>query len=240
LATRQAALADQTYDVSGVDQYRIGTAVEPTHIAYTGAQRLTIDRSEGQTRYTADARYTRVDDSGKASVRARFVQALVSGAFEDRSDDDPDFLTVLNQPFAIQLDANTMKDLSTLRTPVPFSATSPLGNSTLRGYLRPSAGGKICGHRVVGVRFTANGPMSGSLPDKLQASISGSINMDGIAYYAADTALLLGLDATLTIDGKLTDKQNQVPVKIVYRRTIRANDDANAWSDALATPQNKQ
>lgn len=240
LAATRPAYADQTYDVAGVDQYSVGQSAETTHIAYAGAQRLTIDRTGGQTRFTADVRYTRVDESGKASVRGRFVQALKGGSFEDQSDDDPDFLTILNQPFAIQLDPVTMRDLRTLRTKVPFVASSPLGGSSLKGFLRPSHGGKIGGHRCIGVRFTANGPMTGDIPDKALTSISGTINMDGTAYYAADTALLLGLDATLTISGNIVDKDKHVPVSIVYRRTIRASDDANAWSAAEATPQSKR
>ena len=240
LAATRPACADQTYDVSGVDQYRVGTTGASTHIAYSGEQLLTIDRSGKQTKYTADVRYTRADDSGKASVRGRFVQALVDGTFQDQSDDDPDFLTILNQPFAIQLDGTTMRDLRAMRTKIPFSASSPLGNSTLKGFLRPSPGGKIRGRRVFGVRFTANGPMSGAVRDKSLTAVSGNINMDGTAYYAADSALLLGLDATLTINGNLSDSQRQIPVKIVYRRTIRANDDTNAWSAAEATPQIKR
>ena len=236
----QPAIADQTYDVSGVDQYRIGVTADATSIAYSGAQRLTIDRDGNHTRYTADVRYTRVDDSGKASVRARFVQALQGGSFEDQADDDPDFLAVLNQPFAIQLDTTTMHDLRTMRAKIPFTANSPLGNSTLKGFLRPSPGGKISGHRVVGVRFNAHGPMSGAIPDKAQLTVNGTIDMDGTAYYSAETALLLGLDATLTINGNLLDKQLHVPVTIVYRRYIRANDDANAWSAAAATPRRKR
>lgn len=239
LAATAPAFADQTYDVSGVDQYRVGTSAETTHIAYAGAQKLSIDRSGGQTRYTADVRYTRVDESGKASVRARFVQALVAGEFQDRSDDDPDFLTILNQPFAIQLDPVTMRDLRAMRTKVPFAASSPFGGSSLKGFLRPSPGGKLGGHRVVGVRFTANGPMSGAIPDKSLTSVSGTINMDGTAFYALDTALLLGLDATLTISGNIVDKDKRVPVTIVYRRSIRASDSTNAWSAAEATPQNR-
>lgn len=240
LATMRPACADQTYDVAGIDQYRVGTTAEMTHIAYAGAQRLTIDRNGSQTRFTADVRYTRVDESGKASVRGRFVQALKGGSFEDQSDDDPDFLTILNQPFAVQLDATTMRDLRGMHAKIPFSASSPLGGSTLKGFLRPSPAAKINGRKCVGVRFTANGPMAGEIPDKTLTSINGTINMDGTAFYAADTALLLGLDATLTITGNITDKDKKVPVTIVYRRTIRANDDQNAWSAAEATPLQKR
>ena len=54
-----------------------------------------------RTRYDAQASYARSAADGNSHVNARFVQELMpNGAFEDRLDEDPDFLTVLNQPFA--------------------------------------------------------------------------------------------------------------------------------------------
>ena len=226
------AVADQSYDVSGIDSYTIGASVPATQIGYTGTQHLTVVKNGSTVRYEAQARYTRTADSTKASARATFVQELVGGAFQDRTDDDPDFLTILNQPFAVQLDATTLHDLRSLRGSVPFQATSPLGSSVLHGFLRPSAGGRVNGKRVVGVRFEADGPMSGPLPERNDTQIAGTIRMDGTAYYAVDSALLMGLDATLTITGKLVDRSNSVPVKIVYRRDIRATSTSQSWNEA--------
>jgi hypothetical protein len=45
--------------------------------------------------------------------------------------------------------------------------------------------------------------------------------MSGHAYYAYETALLLGLDATLAIAGDLDGTTARQPVSLVYRRTIR-------------------
>jgi hypothetical protein len=231
---RAAIAADQRYDVAGMDTYQVGSAVAATQIAYSGTQQLAIAPDGAGTKFSAEVRYTRTDESGKASVQANFVQVLTSsGAFEDRTDNDPDFLTVLNQPFAVQLDPTTMQDLRTMQGQIPFQASSPVGDSTLHGFLQPAgSGGKVNGKPVIGVRFEADGPMTGSLPDRSDTAITGSIRMDGTAYYATDTALLFALDATLTIDGQLLDHQKQVPVHIVYRRTIRANGAADAWSQA--------
>jgi hypothetical protein len=45
--------------------------------------------------------------------------------------------------------------------------------------------------------------------------------MQGTAYYAYGTALLLALDATLAIDGNLDATVTRSPVSIVYARSIR-------------------
>jgi hypothetical protein len=233
------AAADQVYAVSGDDSYRIGSTTTIAKITYEGTERLSIVHViGGKRRYTALARYTRNGDDGKASVQARFVQMLTArGAFEDEIDEDPDFLTVLNQPFAIQLDLTTLHDLRTLHGKVPFEATSPLGDaSVLRGFLRPAPGGQIDGSTAIAVKFEAEGLMTGAAPARGSATarMTGQMRMEGTAYYSASTALLLALDATLTIAAQLQqDTQNRVPVHIEYRREIRA--DSNAKTP-LPTP----
>jgi hypothetical protein len=216
------ARADRIYVVRGDDSYSIGPATQNhADIFYAGTEHLSIVRSAGERRYVAEVTYTRTDEAGKAIVHARFVQDLESsGDFIDRTDDDPDFLTVLNQPFAVQLDPTTMEDLTKLHGSVPFKATSPLGGAQLRGLLRSTSAGIVGGARAIGVRFQADGPMSGSLPEHPGAVLAGRMHIDGVAYYAATDALLVYLDATLTIEGSLQDDQNAIPVRIVYRRTF--------------------
>jgi hypothetical protein len=217
------AAAGQRYDVSGEDTYQIGASADTTQITYAGAENLDVVTDPNGHRYVAEVDYTREDESGKAQVHARFVQELLhDGTFEDRTDEDPDFLTVLNQPFAVQLDAPTLRDLEHLHGMVPFEAASPLGGAKLSGYLRSAPPGNVSGLHAVGVRFEASGPMSGALPDHPHALLVGKMRMNGTAYYAATGALLLALDATLTIDGKLKGGPDTVPVRIVYHRTIRS------------------
>lgn len=224
LATAGSARADQSYTVSGDDTYQVGNSAVATNIAYNGTQRLVVHRKGNERTFVAIANYTRTDQASRARLQARFVQLMAAdGSFEDRSDEDPDFLTILNQTFAIQLDARTLRDVRALRGPVPFEATSPLGGAHLAGTLRPALAGTIHGHAVVGVRFTATGPMTGTLPEHADAQLEGTIRMNGTAYYANRDALLLALDATLTIEGSLHDKGTDIPVRITYHRVIRAD-----------------
>ena len=234
MAVSQPVPSEQKYDVSGNDSFSIGSTMPTTSIAYAGTQRLKIDDTGSARRFTAEATYSRKGEGSQATSHARFVQELsTTGDFADRSDDDPDFLTILNQPLAVQLDATTMNELRSMHGPVPFSAESPFGGATLHGLLKPQRAGRIGGHDVVGVRFEALGPMRGAMPQHPDASIDGTISMNGSAYYATQGALLLGLDATIAITGNLTGHGDEVPVRIVYRRSIRANDAAASWSEAL-------
>ena len=235
LATVRAAGADQQYDVNGQDVYSIGSSGAISRVVYAGTQRLTIERQGKRARFDAQVRYQRAADDGKSSVDARFVQELLpNGSFQDLIDDDPDFLTILNQPFAVQLDGSTMRDLRALHKAVPFDATSPLGGeAVLRGFLRPGLAGEVGGRPVIAVRFEAEGPMTGPVPQRSQATMTGRMRMDGTAYYSTQTSMLLALDATLTIVASLRDADRSVPVKIVYRRSIRASQSA---ATAVAAP----
>ncbi|MBV8723824.1 MAG: hypothetical protein JO350_00670 [Candidatus Eremiobacteraeota bacterium] len=164
---------------------------------------------------------------GKSTAHAHFVQTFSSeGGFEDRLDEDPEFLTILNQPFAVRLDRSTLRDIRGLRSAVPFEATSPLGGAALlRGFLRPGTSGPIGGRPTTAVQFDASGLMTGTLPGHEDATIAGTLRMDGVAYYSADGGLLLGLTVTMTIDARLRQHRPtaQVPVRIVYRRSMRAS-----------------
>jgi len=110
------ARADQRYAVSGSDRYRIGSSDLQTNISYSGTQQLTIRSIGQQKQFRADAKYVRIDDSGRVPTHAAFVQILTpQGELQDRTDGDPDYLTVLNQPFAIELDQQTLHDLLRLK-----------------------------------------------------------------------------------------------------------------------------
>jgi hypothetical protein len=214
------------YDASGEDTYRIQSAQTSSRVSYAGTERLSVLRQGADWRFEARADYTRDGPDGKSHGQARFVQMeQPDGSFEDRVDDDPDFLTILNQPFAVRLDAPTLRDLRELHGHVPFSATSPLGaQAVLKGFLRPAPGGPIAGRQTVAVRFEAEGAMTGPLPGYAETLVAGTMRMQGTAYYAADTAMLLALDVALTLDARLSQGRpaTSVPVRILYRRVIRA------------------
>ncbi len=223
VALRAHGTSQIHYRTAGEDLYRVGST-PPTYIRYTGTQVLSLRRDGAGLSFTAQALCRRTDPAGTTTERARFVQELLAdGTFSDRVDDDPDFLTILNQPFAVRLDATTIHDLEELHAPVPFSAASPVGSGSLNGALRPGIPGILEGHHVVGVQFEADGSVNGPLQGH-DATIAGRIHLDGTAYYDARQALLLALDARLTIDGVLSGAHlAAVPVRIVYDRTIKVD-----------------
>jgi hypothetical protein len=215
--------ADQTYAVTGKDVFQIGGTDVRSEIAYNGTERLTIARDGANRRYVARVVYQRNDQTSQARNDGSFSSTVLpSGEQRDEANNDPDYLTVLNQPFAVQLDAATMHDLAQLHGSVPFDFPSPMTGAPLHGTLRHIADSTVNGHRVLGVAFDATGPLSGTLPDHPKMALSGSIRMIGTAYYTYGSALLLALDATLAIDGNLDDANRRDPVSIVYKRTIRA------------------
>ncbi|HEY9180020.1 MAG TPA: hypothetical protein VIO32_04835 [Candidatus Baltobacteraceae bacterium] len=228
------ANADQRYAVRGNDRYQIGQTDLQTSIAYSGTQRLVITKNGAQTRFTAQATYTRSDAAGAVPAQASFEQVMTpQGELKDRMDLDPDYLTVLNQPFAVELDALTLRELLHLRGRLPFIFPAPMTGGTLRGYLERGPIGRVASRPVLGVDFDATGPMVGPLPDHSQMSITGTMRMKGTAYYALrGEPLLLALNETLSISGTLHDRSTTSPVKIVYARSIKASDSADSETTA--------
>jgi hypothetical protein len=221
--TGQARAADQRYLVWGRDSFSIGAGDIKSEVEYKGTQVLTVTRRGGSMRYTAKVDYLRSDQGATTDATADYVSDLMpSGEQFASADHDPDYLTVLNQPFSAQLDMATLADLRHLRSAVPFDFPSPFTSSTLHGRLQRIGNGLIGPRRALGVSFTAGGPMRGALPDRRGLTLAGSIEMSGTAYYDLETALLLSLDATVTISGTVSNRAGNDPVTIVYRRTIRA------------------
>ena len=217
------AFADQPYVLSGFDRYRVGSGELTTNITYSGKETLTVAAHDHQKRFSVRANYIRSAESGRSPGSASFAATLMpSGEQRDELNGDPNYLTVLNQPFSIQLDAQTLRDLSHLRGGLPFDFPSPITNGTLHGFLRRGPSGRVAGRQSLGVSFDALGAMLGPLPDHPSMVLRGTITMRGVAYYELNTTLLLALDATLTISGRLDNAKQTTPVTIVYKRSIRA------------------
>ena len=194
-----------------------------SEIAYSGTQRLSIHQAGKARRYVAHADYLRNDQGTHARVKASFESTILPGGEQqDGANNDPDYLTVLNQPFAVQLDAATIHDLAHLSGSVPFDFPSPMTGAPLRGTLRHVGTATINGEAVLGVAFDANGPLHGTLPDHPNLVLRGHIRMSGTAYYTESGALLLALDATLSIVGNVVGDARRDPVDIVYKRSIKA------------------
>ncbi|HEY6234150.1 MAG TPA: hypothetical protein VIW69_03465 [Candidatus Elarobacter sp.] len=223
-ASAAAARADQAYAVEGRDVFRLGNGdAQSSKTIYHGVQRLTVTRANGATTYVARVEYDKDGDGGRQHQRASFTSTLLpSGQQKDGPASDPDYLTVLNQPFAVQLDAPTMRDLSHVKRPVPFDFPSPMTAAKLHGTLRRLPDAMVGGVRAMGIAFEAKGPLHGALPDRPAMALAGTITMKGTAYYDYATAMLVALDATLAIDGNLDDNAHHAPVSIVYARSIRS------------------
>jgi hypothetical protein len=223
VASAAAARADQAYAVEGHDVFLDGNRDVRSETVYRGMQRLTITRSGRATIYSALVEYDRAGEGGRQHQRASFSSTLLpSGEQRDGPGNDPDYLTVLNQPFAVQLDAPTMRDLAHVRRAVPFDFPSPMTGATLHGTLRRLPDAMVGATRSMGIAFEAKGPLHGALPDRPAMQLAGTITMTGTAYYAYGSALLLALDATLAIEGALDDTEHRSPVSIVYTRSIHS------------------
>jgi hypothetical protein len=224
-----ATADDQRYLVSGRDSFVIGGGDIESEVDYRGTQRLTIVRHGKVARYVAKVAYERNDQGAETSASADFVVDLLPGGEQLASaDHDPDYLTILNQPFSAQLDRKTLHDLRTLSGSAPFDFPSPFTGSVMHGTLKALGSGILGAHQVAGVRFAADGPMNGRLADRPGLNLIGTISMTGTAFYDVDTALLVSLDATVTISASVSNRQSNDPVTIVYRRSIRSDDQAQA------------
>jgi hypothetical protein len=212
----------QYYTIDGEDSFQIAGHALRTDIVYAGTQRLAIQRQGNVTHFNATVTYERHEGGAATHATGAFAtKILANGEQRDEADGDPDYLTILNQPFSIELDAPTLHDLQSLVRAVPFDFPSPMTGAPLHGSLRRLPDGLLDGHRVLGIAFAARGPLNGSLPDRPDMALSGTITMNGTAYYAYADALLLALDATLQIDGRVANSGQNGPVTIVYKRTIR-------------------
>lgn len=212
------------YHVSGRDSFQVGSRDVRSETTYDGSETLTIAPASGGMRYVAKATYDRSEAAATTSHEAATFVSFVArdGRERDERNADPEFLTVLNQPFAVQLDAGTLRDVAGLTAPSAFSFTSSMAGTALHGTLRRAAGGQVAGLGVVGLAFDASGPVHGGAPGHPELVLTGTMRMSGTAYYHDSDALLLELDATLVIAGTLADEGASDPVRIVYRRTIRA------------------
>ena len=219
----ETASADQVYTVTGSDDFSIGAGDIKSEIAFRGAETLHVSKHGGITRYSVHVIYTRSDGGAQSDAKADYIADVsATGDMVDSADHDPDYLTVLNQPFAAQLDPQTLADLHRLQGTLPFDFPSPFTGSSLHGYLEHVASAPIGGRPTTGVRFEAAGTMHGQLPDRRTLTLEGTIAMRGTAFYDRTTALLLALDTTVTIAGNVSNRTSKDPVRIVYSRSLRA------------------
>ncbi|MBD5635897.1 MAG: hypothetical protein IAI49_15630, partial [Candidatus Eremiobacteraeota bacterium] len=182
------ARAKESYTVAGRDSFSIGNDDITSEVSYAGTQTLTLERRAHATRFKAHVDYTRSDGTASTEATGDYVADVsASGQTLATADRDPDYLTVLNQPFAAELDGSTLSDLRSLRGSVPFDFPSPFTGSSLHGYLQHVPSGMVGPRRSIGVTFEAVGPMRGSLPDRPGLILRGTIAMRGTAFYDVRT-----------------------------------------------------
>jgi hypothetical protein len=233
-----SASAAQTYTVGGRDSFSIGAGAIESEVTYEGTETLTVKRHGKFSRLSAHVKYKRSDGAASTDASGDYLaDVLPTGETIDSADRDPDYLTVLNQPFSARLDHQTLDDLEHLQGALPFDFPSPITGSSLHGYLQHLAGGMVGPRRSTGVRFEAAGPMRGELPDRPGLTLIGTIAMRGTAYYDIDTATLLALETTVTITGTVSNRTGKDPVTIVYARAIRASPPSEQRTARSPQPQ---
>jgi hypothetical protein len=221
--------ASQSYVVAGSDSFSIGENDITSEVSYAGTQSLTIEHRGPATRYRAHVTYSRSDGNASTDATSDYVaDVLPSGQTLATADHDPDYLTVLNQPFSARLDRATLDDLRSLRGSVPFDFPSPFSGASLHGYLAHVPSGMLGPSRSIGVTFEAAGPMRGSLPDRPGLLLRGTIAMRGTAYYDLRSALLRSLDTTVVISGIVSNRADKDRVTITFRRNLRAKERSTA------------
>jgi hypothetical protein len=232
MAANPGPPAQGTYRVWGMDSFEVAPDQRGV-ISYDGFQTLTSDRRGGATRFIAKADYTRIDQGARSARHAYFIQTVGDdGEVRDGDDNtDPDFLTILNQPFSVALDPPAMRELVRLAAPVPFDFPTPIVGASLRGELVRRPPGTIAGRPAVGLSFNAAGPMRGRLPGAA-FSLDGQMRLAGQAFYDKTTLVLLSLEMTLEISGNISGASSPQPVKITYRRSIRYDPQAKTLKEA--------
>lgn len=218
----ERVLADETYKVWGSDRFQTPTGEVHGEIAYAGRQSLSIRRERSVTIYRSRAEYDRSERGAPAREHAvaTFASAATpDGEVRDLEANDPDFVTVLNQPFNVELDRQTLADLDAVAEAIPFRFPSPLDGTSLEGTLQRE-GRAQSGPGIVGVIFHAAGPMRSRVGDRSLAALDGRIAVDGTARYFKASGLLRDLDAKITISGRLTSSE-ATGVIAVYNRSLR-------------------
>jgi hypothetical protein len=223
LSVADADSAPRRYTLDGTDSFAIAGHSLHSTITYHGDEALSSRAVAGGVRFNVDVTYDEDDGAARGHHRATYALTMApDGTVSEPVDADPDYLTLLNQPFSVQLDEPTLRDLHALTHAVPFDFPSPMTGAPLHGTLRRLPDVTVGGVNALGIAFTARGPVAGSLPDRPGMALRGTIAMNGTAYYAYHGALLVALEATLAIRGDVASRAGSNAVTITYRRAIRA------------------
>jgi hypothetical protein len=216
------ASAAEDYHVMGRDELAIlGTSVE-SHTTYNGTGRLVVTVLPHDVRqYSAETHFS-VENPDGAGTATASAQLTVVSADDQRisAANDPAYLTVITQPFAVALDVKTLQDLTSLRTPVPFHFLSGMTGGDLHGLLEYRGSSKIDGFETASITFDAAGPFASTLPGEPKVPLAGQIHMTGHAFYRKSDALLMKLATTLVSTGTVGGGPEALHVRVTYEREL--------------------
>jgi hypothetical protein len=231
------ASADLLYDLNGSDTLALGRAPISSSISYAGSELLSITHTQRNAKkVVVDANY-RVSDGKSIIPATAHAEQILDEANSANAPvvEDPAYLTLLTQPFTVQIDLETLRQLQAMKSPMPFASVSPLTGSQLTGSLTKGPDSVVAGQAVVMLRFRSDGPLRGTLPNTEATYLSGTVHMEGSACYRESDGLLLSIETLLQIAGHVGDTATGPPVSVIYRRSIIATGQAQASARADAT-----
>lgn len=214
-----SAATNDRYIIAGTDRLRVG--VEQVCVDYEGEGRLSLNSGDDGQTLTAATDYWRRDATGTHIVHASFVQETAPSfgdEFLDANGRDPDYMTILSQPLAIELGSSELQALAQLSKRVRLEFPSRIGDGNLSGFLEHIRSRSV--NSLIGLRFVARGPMRAPVPKRPAATMVGIVTLAGAGYYSSENGRLVAIYTTMTFDGSFRNRGHAIPVHVTYERQI--------------------
>lgn len=238
LAMATTAEASETYRITGKDELRIvGTSVVSL-TSYNGLQSLTVTPlAKGMRSFRSDAR-VRITSNGSSTEEKADAEITIDKNGDERTlrNNDPAYLTVLTQPFAAALDTKTLHDITRLKARVPFTFSSGIAGSNLRGTLKFRGFAEINNAQSVGFTFNASGPVYGTMPGERGTHLMGHVTMLGRAFYRLSDAILMKLVTTVVTSGTISYSTVPQHIRVTYARLLLQVPTRSTPVPAVPTP----
>jgi hypothetical protein len=226
IGSASTASPDENYRVAGQDTLEILDTSVVSRTSYNGVDRLIISALPREGRRFAAESHFRVVSEGIARDASAHAELLMNSSNVQHlsAADDPAYLTVLTQPFAVALDSKTLHDLTSLRRPVPFHFMSGMTGGSLHGLLKYRGLAKVDGFETVSITFDAEGALTsgsrGLLPAEPGVAFSGEVSTVGQAFYRSSDALLMKLVTKIVTIGSVGAGQTPLRMRVTYEREL--------------------
>lgn len=171
----------------------------------------------GQDTYQIGAFRRAIRFGGEERVRV-VKRGTETTLASDKSENDPDTLSVANQPLPAVLRNDEVRALNALAGRTALDLPSSFTETSLAGFLEPVTP-RATGD-LIGLRFMATAESSGPLPNYPNVVVDGVLTMQGTAYYARSSGVLERIESRLTFDGHIRGEDATVPVHVSYERNI--------------------